>query len=135
MTETEEPIRVFLLDDHEVVRRGIAATLEAEPDLTVVGEASSAADALEEVRRCNPDVAVLDVRLGDGSGITGVKLAIFHATPGLHHTGGGNIIVMHQHARAVTVKRSPLIGLGARRGYHHKLRITNPYLLPYFNIQ
>lgn len=69
MTETEEPIRVFLLDDHEVVRRGIAATLEAEPDLTVVGEASRAAEALEEVRRCNPDVAVLDVRLGDGSGI------------------------------------------------------------------
>ena len=62
-------IRVFLLDDHEVVRRGIAATLDAESDITVVGEASSAADALDEVRRCNPDVAVLDVRLGDGSGI------------------------------------------------------------------
>ena len=62
-------IRVFLLDDHEVVRRGIAATLDAEPDLEVVGESSSAADALDEVRRCNPDVAVLDVRLGDGSGI------------------------------------------------------------------
>lgn len=64
-----EPIRVFLLDDHEVVRRGIAATLELEPDLTVVGEASNASDALAVVRRCKPDVAVLDVRLGDGSGI------------------------------------------------------------------
>jgi DNA-binding NarL/FixJ family response regulator len=64
-----DPIRVFLLDDHEVVRRGIAATLELEPDLTVVGEASSASDALAVVRRCKPDVAVLDVRLGDGSGI------------------------------------------------------------------
>ena len=62
-------IRVFLLDDHEVVRRGIAATLEAEPDITVVGESSSATDALDGVRNCNPDVAVLDVRLGDGSGI------------------------------------------------------------------
>jgi len=62
-------IRVFLLDDHEVVRRGIAATLEAEDDITVVGEAGSAADALEEVRRCEPDVAVLDVRLGEGNGI------------------------------------------------------------------
>ncbi|MGI9645538.1 MAG: response regulator [Ilumatobacteraceae bacterium] len=62
-------IRVFLLDDHEVVRRGIAATLEAEEDMTVVGEASSASDAVAEVRRCEPNVAVLDVRLGDGSGI------------------------------------------------------------------
>ena len=62
-------IRVFLLDDHEVVRRGVAATLEAEDDITVVGEASGAADALEVVRECTPDVAVLDVRLGDGNGI------------------------------------------------------------------
>lgn len=62
-------IRVFLLDDHEVVRRGVAAGLEAEPDITVVGEAGDAATALAEVRRCKPDVAVLDVRLGDGNGI------------------------------------------------------------------
>lgn len=59
-------IRVFLLDDHEVVRRGIAAALGAESDLTVVGEAGSAVDVIEEIRRCEPDVAVLDVRLGDG---------------------------------------------------------------------
>ncbi len=59
-------IRVFLLDDHEVVRRGIAATLEAETDMTVVGETGDAAAALDEIRRCSPDVAVLDVRLGDG---------------------------------------------------------------------
>lgn len=63
------PIRVFLLDDHEVVRRGIAAALEAEPDLTVVGEAGDADTALDVVRACGPDVAVLDVRLGDGNGI------------------------------------------------------------------
>ena len=62
-------IRVFLLDDHEVVRRGVAATLEAEDDITVVGEAGDAADAIDEIRRCEPDVAVLDVRLADGSGI------------------------------------------------------------------
>lgn len=59
-------ISVFLLDDHEVVRRGIAAALGAESDLTVVGEAGSAIDVIEEIRRCEPDVAVLDVRLGDG---------------------------------------------------------------------
>jgi DNA-binding NarL/FixJ family response regulator len=62
-------IRVFLLDDHEVVRRGVAATLDAEPDIDVVGEASETGDALAEVERCRPDVAVLDVRLADGNGI------------------------------------------------------------------
>jgi len=62
-------IRVFLLDDHEVVRRGVAATLDAEDDLTVVGEAGSAEEAIDVIRDCRPDVAVLDVRLGDGSGI------------------------------------------------------------------
>jgi DNA-binding NarL/FixJ family response regulator len=61
--------RVFLLDDHEVVRRGIAAALDREPDLQVVGEAGATADAMAEVRACRPDVAVLDVRLGDGNGI------------------------------------------------------------------
>ena len=59
-------IRVFLLDDHEVVRRGIAAALGAEDDLTVVGEAGSAAEAIAGIRELEPDVAVLDVRLGDG---------------------------------------------------------------------
>lgn len=62
-------IRVFLLDDHEVVRRGIAATLEAEGDIEVVGEAATAGETLAEIERCSPDVAVLDVRLEDGNGI------------------------------------------------------------------
>ena len=62
-------IRVFLLDDHEVVRRGVAATLEAQSDITVVGEAGDADEALAEIARCRPDVAVLDVRLGEGNGI------------------------------------------------------------------
>lgn len=62
-------IRIFLLDDHEVVRRGVAAALSVEPDLDVVGESGSVATAIDVVRRCQPDVAVLDVRLGDGNGI------------------------------------------------------------------
>ena len=62
-------IRVFLLDDHEVVRRGVAASIDAEPDIGVVGEAGEASQALAEVERCQPDVAVLDVRLADGNGI------------------------------------------------------------------
>ncbi|MEP1125332.1 MAG: response regulator transcription factor [Ilumatobacter sp.] len=62
-------IRIFLLDDHEVVRHGVRAALEAEDDMTVVGEAGDAAHAMAAVRECDPDVAVLDVRLGDGNGI------------------------------------------------------------------
>ncbi|SDF40414.1 DNA-binding response regulator, NarL/FixJ family, contains REC and HTH domains [Lentzea fradiae] len=61
--------RVFLVDDHEVVRVGIRELLSASPDLEVVGEAGSVAEALTMVPATNPDVAVLDVRLPDGNGI------------------------------------------------------------------
>jgi two-component system, NarL family, response regulator DevR len=67
--EGEHPIRVFLLDDHEVVRRGLRELLEAEADIEVVGEAESAASALRRIPALRVDVAVLDARLGDGSGI------------------------------------------------------------------
>jgi len=60
---------VFLLDDHEVVRRGLRELLEAEDDLTVVGEASTAEEALARVPSTQPDVAILDVRLPDGDGV------------------------------------------------------------------
>ncbi|EKT78867.1 MULTISPECIES: response regulator transcription factor [Rhodococcus] len=62
-------IRVFLVDDHEVVRRGIADLLASDPELTVVGEAASYAQALARIPAFKPDVAVLDVRLPDGNGI------------------------------------------------------------------
>ena len=64
-----QPVRIFLLDDHEVVRRGIAELLATVPDFQIVGEAGSAAEALDRVFACMPDVAVLDARLPDGSGI------------------------------------------------------------------
>src|SRR5204863_7619938 len=64
-----EKIRVYLLDDHEVVRRGLRELLEAEDDLEVVGEASTADEALRRVPSTRPDVAVLDVRLPDGDGV------------------------------------------------------------------
>ena len=63
-------ISVFLLDDHEVVRRGIRTLLEAEPGITVIGEAGTAAAALARIPALRPDVAVLDVRLPDGDGVT-----------------------------------------------------------------
>ena len=62
-------IRVFLLDDHEVVRAGLAAMLDRETDIEIVGEAGGATEALRVVDRVRPDVAVLDVRLADGNGI------------------------------------------------------------------
>jgi two-component system response regulator DevR len=61
--------RVFVVDDHEVIRRGIAALVKAEPDLDLVGEASSMAEALAWVPKQEPNVAVLDVRLPDGNGV------------------------------------------------------------------
>jgi DNA-binding NarL/FixJ family response regulator len=62
-------VRVFLLDDHEIVRRGVRELLEAEDDLEVVGEAETADRAIARVGATRPDVAVLDVRLPDGSGV------------------------------------------------------------------
>ena len=62
-------IRVFVLDDHEIVRRGVAELIGAEPDLEVVGEASTAAEAIRRIPAAQPDVVVLDARLPDGSGI------------------------------------------------------------------
>ncbi|MFJ9869124.1 response regulator [Streptomyces sp. NPDC101165] len=70
-TFTEQhPIRVFLLDDHEVVRRGLADLLDAEPDISVVGDADTAEHALTRGPALRPHVAVLDVRLPDGDGIS-----------------------------------------------------------------
>ena len=69
MTERDDRIRVFLLDDHEVVRRGLADLIGLETDMVVVGEAGSKTDALHRLPASRPDVAVLDVRLPDGSGV------------------------------------------------------------------
>ena len=62
-------VRVFLLDDHEIVRQGLRGLIEAEDDLTVTGEAGTAEEALTRIPPTRPDVAVLDVRLPDGDGV------------------------------------------------------------------
>jgi DNA-binding NarL/FixJ family response regulator len=62
-------IRVFLLDDHEIVRRGVRELLEAYDDLEVVGEAGTAADGVARIPAAKPDVAIVDMRLPDGNGV------------------------------------------------------------------
>jgi DNA-binding NarL/FixJ family response regulator len=64
------PINVFLMDDHEIVRQGVRDLLEAQPDIRVVGEAGTAASALARIPALRPDVAILDVRLPDGDGVS-----------------------------------------------------------------
>ncbi|GAA1008436.1 DNA-binding response regulator [Acrocarpospora pleiomorpha] len=62
-------IRVFLVDDHEVVRRGVAALLDAQDDVEIVGEAGTVESAISRISTMSPDVVVLDVRLPDGNGV------------------------------------------------------------------
>ena len=66
---TDKPIRIFLLDDHEVVRRGLADLLSSTPGFEIVGEAGTAEEARTRIMAAKPDVAILDGRLPDGSGI------------------------------------------------------------------
>src|SRR4029453_15434248 len=75
-------IRVFLLDDHEVVRRGLADLLHAAGDIEVVGESGSAQEAARRIPALRPDVAVLDARLPDGRGID-VCREVRSADPGI----------------------------------------------------
>jgi DNA-binding NarL/FixJ family response regulator len=69
-TQASRKIGVFLLDDHEIVRMGVRELLEAQSDIVVVGEAGTAASALARIPALRPDVAILDVRLPDGDGVT-----------------------------------------------------------------
>src|SRR5512132_2430445 len=69
----QPPLRVLLVDDHEVVRDGIKALLQAADDIVVTGEAGTRREAVDEADRTRPDVVVMDVRLADGSGIEATR--------------------------------------------------------------
>ena len=69
MTVPDRPLRLLIVDDHEVVRQGLVALLDRRPGFQVVGEAGSVEESLAQARRLQPDLVVMDVRLPDGSGI------------------------------------------------------------------
>ncbi len=69
----EPPLRVMLVDDHEVVRAGIRALIQSTDDIVVTAEAASVREAIDEADRARPDVVVMDVRLADGSGIEATR--------------------------------------------------------------
>ncbi len=71
--EAQRPLRILLVDDHEVVRRGLRALLEAQDGIEVVGEVDTAADVVRQVGFNSPDVVVMDVRLPDGSGVEATR--------------------------------------------------------------
>jgi two-component system, NarL family, response regulator DevR len=73
MSSKDPPLRVMLVDDHEIVRDGIRAMLDPEDDIVVTAEAGSVQEAVDEARRTRPDVVVMDVRLQDGSGIEATR--------------------------------------------------------------
>ena len=77
------PIRLFLLDDHELVRRGLKDSIEEEGDLEIVGEAGTLAEGIAGIESTRPDVAILDVRLPDGSGVD-VCRSIRQRHPSVH---------------------------------------------------
>src|SRR5438128_9751224 len=73
VSDRRPPLRVMLVDDHEVVRSGIAALLKATDDIVVAGEAGTVREAIDEADRTRPEVVVMDVRLADGSGIEATR--------------------------------------------------------------
>src|ERR1700676_5820955 len=70
---SKDNLRILLVDDHEVVRDGVKSLINANDDLTVVGEAGSVQEAIDQAMRTKPDVVVMDVRLADGSGIVATR--------------------------------------------------------------
>jgi len=86
----DEPIRILLIDDHELIRSGLGAVIDLEPDLSVVGTAGSVAEALDQYAALRPNVVVADLQLPDGTG-----LDIVRAIRNQNDTTGLVVLTMH----------------------------------------
>lgn len=118
MQEGRGKKRVFLVEDHTVVRQGLASMINAEPDLEVVGEAASLGEAVPRLTELKPDVALVDLSLGDGSGLDLIKrLAASH--PDLP------VLVLSMHDEKVHGPRALVAGA---RGYIMKHEATDRVL-------
>jgi DNA-binding NarL/FixJ family response regulator len=110
--------RVYLVEDHTVVRQGLAAMINAEPDLETCGEAASIGDALIQIAEARPDVAVIDLSLGDGSGLDLIK-RLNTILPEL------KVIVLSMHDEKVHAPRALIAGA---QGYVMKHEATDRVL-------
>jgi two-component system response regulator DevR len=139
-------ITVFLVDDHEIVRRGLAGLISAEPDMEVIGEAGTARQSLGRIEATQPDVALLDVRLPDGSGIdvcrdvrsslpsvacliltaydddTAVSAAVLAGAAGyvLKNIGGSGLVDAIRAVAGGRILLDPNAVMRAKAGMHHR---------------
>ena len=113
-----QPSRILIVDDHPLVRAGLRTLIDAEPDLSICGEVGNVRDAIEMVRDADPDLALIDISLEDGSGIELIKRLKVHA-PEL------KMLVCSMHDESLFAERA--INAGAR-GYVNKHQVTEQVL-------
>ena len=114
----KKPARVLIVEDHPLVREGIRSRIEGEAGFVVCGEAADVADALNQLERCSPDVAIVDISLKEGNGLDLIK-RMLSRQPGLR------IIVSSMHEEIVYAERALLIGA---MGFVHKLESVETLL-------
>ena len=115
MSSETQPIRVLVVDDHPVVRQGIAALMSTEPDMSLVGEAATGREALQQYRIHRPDITLMDLQMPEMSGFDAIS-AILAESP------GARIIVLTTYVGDVQVLRALRAGA---RGYLLKNSVHN----------
>jgi DNA-binding NarL/FixJ family response regulator len=118
MSSSTNAKRVFLVEDHTVVRQGLAAMIDAEPDLTVCGQSANVADSIPQITETNPDAVLVDLSLPDGSGLELIR-KLASTQPGLP------VLVLSMHDEKVHAPRALLAGA---RGYIMKHEATDRVL-------